>query len=597
MKKIFLFIALTAMFAVSCTESLEKYPLDKLSETTLFSSASGLSAFSNTFYTILPSASSYENAALCCLDCADNYFKNKRLDAITGNRIPAPTGAGEWTSWGTLRDINTLLADLDLCEDKTVAAQYEGLARFFRAYFYFEKVRRFGNVPWYDTPLGSDDEALYKAQDDRKLVIDNVIADLDCAIEQLSKTKAVYTITSWTALALKSRVCLFEGTFEKYHGIDQANATRLLNLCAEASSTFMKESGYSLYTTGAPDHDYFDLFTANNYGGSPTTTEVILARNYNSTYGTLHRLHACLLTSGEGATGMNRKSVASYLNKDGSRFTDKEGWETMQFAEELKDRDPRLTQSIRYPGYHRIGNEKTIAPDLNNCVSGYQPIKFLMTEDKDVHGQSDVDLILFRAGEILLNYAEAKAELGTITQDDLDITINALRKRAGIADAGKLTLDVTADPFLTDPKWGGYTHVTDPVILEIRRERMCELNQEGFRYFDLMRWKEGQALCAPLYGMYFPGPGEYDLDGNGTIDVCIYDGDKPSTTAGAVLKIDEEIFLSEGTSGMIEKFKNSDPAVWDENRDYLYPLPLQELRLAGSQLVQNPGWDDGKGTK
>ena len=111
-----------------------------------------------------------------------------------------------------------------------------------------------------------------------------------------------------------------------------------------------------------------------------------------------------------------------------------------------------------------------------------------------------------------------------------------------------------------------------------------------------MRWKEGQALCAPLYGMYFPGPGEYDLDQNGTKDVCIYSGDKPSTTAPVVLKIDEEIFLSEGESGMIEKFKNSDPATWDENRDYLYPLPLQELRLAGSQLVQNPGWDNGKGT-
>lgn len=592
MKKIFILCTL-ALLAVSCTKALDKFPLDKLSDADFFANEDGLRAYSNTFYSVLPSCSSYDNARFCCMDEADTYFRNIRLSAITGTRIPASSGTGDW-DFVDLRKFNTLLDNLGQCKDAAVAAKYEGLARFFRGYFYFEKVKRFGDVPWYDTQLNSDSEDLYKKQDDRTLVVRNILKDLDCAIAQLPKDRQAYTVTSWTALALKSRVCLFEGTFQKYHGLNTTFADSLLAECAKASLTFINDSGYSLYSTGKPEQDYFDIFAANKYQGSPVTSEVILARNYSSTYGTLHRLHAILLTSGEGATGLNRKTIASYLNRNGSRFTDKEGWETTQFVDEMKDRDPRLAQSIRYPGYHRIGNEKKVAPDLNNCVSGYQPTKFLATEDKDVHGQSDCDLILFRAAEVYLNYAEAKAELGTITNEDLDLTVNALRKRAGIADAGKVTLETTADPFLTDPKWGGYTHTTDAVILEIRRERMCELNQEGFRYFDLMRWKEGKSLIAPLYGMYFPGPGEYDLDGDKVADICIYSGDKPQTTALVVKKLDEEIFLSEGDKGMIDPFKNATTATWDETRDYLYPLPLQELRL-NKNLVQNPGWDSGRG--
>ncbi|MCQ2173794.1 MAG: RagB/SusD family nutrient uptake outer membrane protein [Bacteroidales bacterium] len=592
MKKIFILFTL-ALLAVSCTEALDKFPLDKLSDANFFSNEDGLKAYSNTFYSVFPGAGSYESATLCCLDQADSYFRNKRLDAITGNRIPASSGTGDW-DWVDLRKFNTLLDNLGQCEDKQVAAQYEGLARFFRAYFYFEKVKRYGNVPWYDTQLGSDDPALYKTQDSRDMVINNVLKDLDCAIEQLGRTREIYTVTAWTAMALKSRVCLFEGTFQKYHNSNSLRADSLLNQCAEASLRFIRESGYSLYNTGTPEQDYFDLFTAGDYMGSPTTTEVILARNYSITYKATHRLHACLLTSGEGASGMSRKAVASYLNRDGSRFTDKEGWEKTQFKDELTGRDPRLAQSIRYPGYTRIGGTAVLAPDLANCVTGYQPIKFLMTEDGDVHGQSYGDLILFRAAEVYLNYAEAKAELGTITNEDLDLTVNAIRKRAGIADAGKVTLQTPADPFLTDSKWGGYTHTTDAVILEIRRERLCELNQEGFRYYDLMRWKEGNILTAPYYGMYFPGPGEYDLTGDNQPDVCLYTDTKPTTTAPVSLKIGEEISLSEGESGMIDKFKGQVASQWDENRDYLFPLPLQELRY-NENLIQNPGWPDGRG--
>ena len=131
------------------------------------------------------------------------------------------------------------------------------------------------------------------------------------------------------------------------------------------------------------------------------------------------------------------------------------------------------------------------------------------------------------------------------------------------------------------------------VILEIRRERTIELAQEGSRrWYDLMRWKEGKCVEQPMHGMYFPGAGEYDLDGNGTLDLCLYTGSKPSTKATVIKQIGVDIKLSEGTSGYVDPIKgNSIECVFDEGRDYLYPIPSDDQSL-NKNLKQNPGWPD-----
>ena len=130
-----------------------------------------------------------------------------------------------------------------------------------------------------------------------------------------------------------------------------------------------------------------------------------------------------------------------------------------------------------------------------------------------------MDLIIFRTAEIYLNYAEAKAELGTLTQGDIDISVKKLRDRVGMPNLDMAAANLNPDPYLAS-EVTGYANVKGEnkgVILEIRRERTIELAQEGFRYYDMMRWKEGKRFEQPLLGMYFPGPGEYDLDGNGTL--------------------------------------------------------------------------------
>ena len=568
---------------VSCDDLLNKTPQATLSPDSFFTSESEMQAFSNNFYTILPSTGLYSE------NC-DNYIGTNLISEIRGGRT-IPSSGGGW-SFTDLRKFNTLIDYSSNCKDEKVRDRYVGLARFFRAYFYFEKVKRFGDVPWYDTQLGSTDEALYKARDSREYVMTKMLEDIDFAIENLPDTKSVYTITKWTALALKSRFCLFEGTYRKYHGINgyEHDWKYYLEKAAEASSEFMNKSGYTLHTEEGTAKSYLALFSSED----ALSDEVILARNYNAAYSVVHSSANYTLVGSMGRPGMTKKIVDSYLMADGSRFTDKAGYKTMQFAEETKNRDPRLSQTIRTPDYTRIGETKALAPDLSSTITGYQPIKYVTTTDKDSYEKSDIDLIIFRTAEIYLNYAEAKAELGTLTQGDIDISIKKLRDRVGMPNLNMSDANASPDPYL-ESEVTGYPNVTGDnkgVILEIRRERTIELAQEGFRYYDMMRWKEGKSFEQPLYGMYFPGPGEYDLDGDGNLDVCLYENSAPSDTKATLkYKLGGEIILSEGTKGYIDPHKGE--SVWDETRDYLYPIPTDDRSLTKGNLTQNPGWDDG----
>ena len=581
MKKLTIYI-LAVLSLTSCL-NLDKFPLDSMSPDTFFSSEEELQAFSNKFYTMLPATSLYT-------DNADTYTQNKLPDEISGLRI-VPASGGGW-SWGDLRDVNTLLEYSVNCKDEEVRVKYDALARFFRAYFYFDKVKRFGDVPWYDKQLASDDPGLYKPRDSREYVMQKMIEDIDYAIENLGSGKDLYRITKWSALALKSRFCLFEGTFRKYHGIelDGHDWRWYLEQAAAAAEQLIDESGYSLYTADGPDKSYMNLFASEN----AIQTEVILARDYNQALGVFHNSNYFSIGQTNGQPGMTRKLVASYLMEDGTRFTDKPGWETMQFAEECKDRDPRLAQSIRTPGYMRIGGSTTLLPDFSGSVTGYQQIKYVTGTDCDSHNISYNDLIIFRMGEVYLNFAEALAELGTLTQEDLDKSINRLRSRAGMPDMNKDEANANPDPYLMSPETG-YPGVEGPdmgVILEIRRERTVELAQEGFRYYDIVRWKEGQAFNRQFYGMYFPGPGEYDLDGDGTMDLYLWKDHQGSTTASVEYEISKDIFLSDGDSGYVTPHPEKQEK-WVEERDYYYPIPIDDRSLTGGVLTQNPGWDDG----
>ncbi len=594
MKKIAYFLLpVLAVFAfVSCDDMLDVFPKDRMSPETFFKNDKELQAFSMNFYGMFPG-----NALF--MEDADTYIQMGLTDELKGTRQIEPSGNG-W-SWGALRNVNTLLDYLPNCSDAAARTQYEAMGRFFRAYFYFEKVKRFGDVPWYDKPVGSaDTEALNRPRDSREFIMGKMIEDIDFAIANLPSTKSAYEVTKWTAMALKSRFLLFEGTFRKYHtefdyGSGAHDAKWYLDLCAETSAEFIASSGYGIHTAGGANKAYYALFTTQN--ATDNMDEVILARDYNNAYNVVHSANNTMQSATMGRHGMTRKLVASYLMADGTRFTDQPGWETMDFVTETQNRDPRLAQTIRTPGYTRLGEKTPCAPNFLFCLTGYHPVKYVMETAKDIYNGSDVDLIIFRAAEVLLNYAEAKAEAGTLTQADLDLSVNKLRDRVGMPHLDMAAANANPDAYLTNPEWGGYQNVTGAdkgVILEIRRERAVELAQEGFRYYDIMRWKEGKIFEKQYYGMYFPGPGEYDLNSDGVPDILLYEGEeKPSSTIPAIYKIGSEDFiLSNGTSGNVNPYKGLS-CKWNDDRDYLYPIPTDERNLTHGVLTQNPGWNDG----
>lgn len=556
---------------------LDRLPETDISPQLYFNTENDLIVYTNSFYDDLPGTDTYG---------ADNESDNIEPSAISllmsGKRtVPGSASEAGWT-WQSLRNVNFFLENYQKAAvSQEIKDKYAGLARFFRAWFYFKKVQQFGDVPWYSSSLHVNSPDLYKGRDPRALVTDSIRADLDFAIAHLGAEKNISRINKWSALALKSRVCLFEGTFRKYH--DELNlastADALLQEAQEAAAQIMQSGLYKLYSTGQPTQDYQNLFTAE----SANTDEVILAEVYDASFNKTHTGNGAYTSPTLGNPGFTKSFVNSYLMQDGSSFTNRPDADKLLFSEEVKNRDPRLAQTLRTPGYKRTGTTTVLNPDFTNALTGYQCIKYVTGTNQDGYNSNTNDLPVFRYAEVLLNYAEAKAELGSFTQSDADLSINALRARVGMAplQAGALVTDAYQRSL--------YTHSVSNLIVEVRRERRIELAMEGFRYHDIMRWKEGHLLAETFQGMYFPGKGTFDLDGNGKDDFALVDEKPASPIAGIQYYIlGNDKALSDGNSGKIIVHPTT-VKVFNENKDYLYPLPSSELTL-NTNLVQNPNW-------
>ena len=577
MKKRFV-ILMIALAAVSCNDWLVREPQDELSPDTYFTTEQECRLYTNRFYLMFPGGSVIYGEE------ADYIIPSALSAEVAGNRT-VPSTASSW-NWDNLRTVNFFIVNAGNCKDPAVRDKYLGLARFFRAYFYFEKVKRYGDVPWLDEPLDAGDEGLYRGRDDRKVVMSHVLEDIDFAISRLPAAKNVYEVTKWTALALKSRIFLFEGTFRKYHGLGDWESC--LEQASAAAGEFIQSSGYTLFSTGTTP--YLTLFNTVD----TDRTEIILTRGYSSALSLVHDVNGRYTSTTMGKPGLAKDVVNSYLMADGTRFTDQAGYATQSFAQETRERDPRLAQTIRTPGYRRIGTADKLAPNLAASTTGYQIIKYVGAPKYDAYNTSENDLPLFRTAEVYLNYAEALAELGTLSQADLDKSVNKIRKRAGMPSMMLQAANSDPDPYLMAESTGypGVEGANTGVILEIRRERTIELVAEGFRYWDLMRWKAGKRLTRPFLGMYFPGTGSYDLDGNGSIDFILYEGQAPAAASGVATMSLQEAALTGGTSGNITVHGNI-ARRFDENKDYLYPVPTDDRVLTGGVISQNPGWEDG----
>lgn len=588
-----------SVLVVSC--DLAEQPKAKAGRDMIFGSETGLLTYTNGFYEYLPDYDNAHKQNITMDNAAKNATGTYEVGAYTTNTSTS------W-SWSSIRNVNYFLKyNTSSNVSETIRNNYSGIARLFRAYLYFNKLVQYGAVPWIDIPLEPDSPELYKTQDSRDVIISKMIEDLDFAAANITEDKITPNsnrVNRWTALFFKSRVCLFEASFRKYHATGSKYGKEYLKDCkitaeelyrqaADAAQEIIEKGPYRLYT-GTPYANgrgsYRELFISDN----AVSQEVMLSLAldpvlqlgeanwyYNSsTYGP----HLC----------MTHAFAKTYLNLDGTPYNDKKGDTYKTFAEETSGRDYRLNQTIRGADYTCKDKEGVFVPTPANMtghsLTGYQFTKYVMDDISFDGGRTNYnDVPIARYAEVLLNYAEAKAELGTLTDADWEKTIGALRGRAGIT-GGLDKKPTTADPYMMSI----YTGVTDPVILEIRREREIELILEGLRLNDLKRWACGKLWeTAAWDGIYIPAlDTPLDLNGDGTNDVFVTEDSKYSGPyksiamyTGDNLKV---VKLADDTKGGY-RLNYEISRVWNDNM-YVYPIPEIVIQK-NPNLKQNPGWD------
>ena len=578
----------TIIIFVGCNDDfLERVPLDNVSDATFWNTESDLQVYNNNFYDLarnddnVPIMMAHDdgfdsnNISIWYLDeASDNivaqHNRHDRYRTLRAGIHTVPDNAQlyGYKGWNFIRSLNIGLQTYDLANvSEEIKDIYRGEARLFRAWFYADKVSKFGDITWIDTELSTESEELFSARTPRNEVMANVLEDLNFAVQNLPESWGdggnYGRLNRWAALLLKSRICLYEGTWQKYHG--GSNVEMWLTEASEAAKELIDNGPYSLYTTGDIEHDYNAFHRQLDLDGNP---EVILWRKYDPGQFTNH-----VMSYWRGYNGGATKSmVEDYLCTDGlpislsGLYAGDESIETV-----FENRDPRLRQTILHPDdreYYNFGNSADFEyPRLTGMVggekssTGYHIIKVYEVEAAyRSYNTSWTPAITLRLAEALLNYAEAVAELGTIIQSDLDITINALRDRVGMPH-----LELTNIP--DDPRYAGSG--VSPLINEIRRERRVELFMEGFRYNDLIRWKRGDLFRQKDLGILWDAAAEARYEG-ATVKTAV-DPDSGKT--------------------YIDPYGDSawETPQFDENKHYLWPIPLSEISQ-NPNLGQNPGW-------
>lgn len=561
-------IFIGCFLSIACQKGdfLDRYPLDAVTEPVFFKTPNDLKIYVNQYY---------DRSNFPIMDKGrgdagtDIYLSEARIDArFEGTRTVNSAPSLNYTS---IRSINYFFDNYRKCEaDFEKYKQYVGEAHFFRAMFYFSLLKSFGDVQWVDKVLKTDAPELYGSRTPRNIVADNIIADLDSAVLYLSgdKTNGSSRINKWIALLFQSRIALYEGSWEKYHqgtpfGVKTPSPEKYFNKASDAAAKVMNSGLYGIYSTGKSANDYNDLFGLRDYS---VNREVMFWTKMDLSLGIHSHSKLYRMETPEGY-GLTKGMADSYLCVDGKPISKSplfKGYDNL--LKEVENRDPRFRQTVFTPdspwqveGNGAVKNwqevySKLFSNSTFSSVTGYVRRKdynpYLIYHHLNFEATPSIQ---FRYAEVLLNYIEAKAELGQITQADIDNTIKKLRDRVGMPN-------LILNNIETDLDWD--FPALSPILNEIRRERKVELALEEFRWDDIARWAAADELIVKKRPK----------------------GAKASQFAFTpVLPID--------ANGFIDPFKNAMPNGYGFrlDRDYLNPLPQGELTL-NNKLIQNPGW-------
>lgn len=556
-----LVLAAAVMAFSSCNDAfLDCSPRDQITDANFWKTEAHLQSVANTFTSSLV-GKDWLNRTEAMAESAP-WAVTTAYRSIGGGNFTTETSQinSIWTTcYNNIGRCNYFLNNYNRAVDvkEEVRERYASEARFYRAFNYWLLTSYFGDVPYITSELNVEAPDVYRGRDERQIIVESITKDLEdhyrALPEYIPAASAEFgRVSQCAALALLSRIYLYNGMWEQ---------------AADAAARAMELPYYGIYSTGDKDNDYVNLF---NYTGrasrNPDNNEVILSFIYNYDLGesarTSHNLsRECWVPNDYARFVPTKSMVECYLTKDGKIWDPSS---CNSYEEVFMDRDPRMVQSILAPGtpweggasgdlsstdpsvftYPKMDNSK------DGCMtySGYYMRKCVEPSTVKYVGHDDNDIVMFRYAEVLLNYAEAKEMMGTLSQTDLDMTVNRLRDRVGMVH-----LELNNVPEGSD------------MLTEIRRERRVELFFEGHRYFDIIRWKQGELLGEDLLGVnrrwLDPDRLSINLDDFTWVDV---NGEK---------------YL------LIETGRR-----FDAEKNYLLPVPFKQMQLNPNLAPNNPGW-------
>lgn len=568
MKKIAIF-AMLAMVSLASCDLLDNKPYDTYTKDNFFSSESNLELFANYFYSEFAGYS------------GDFYFNKLNDDqAVTGMQawtfLQVPASASAWNSrYNQLRRANLLIDNAPKVEGMSDAKKnnFIGIGRLFRAWHHYQLVRNFGDCYLIDRVVDpADGDIVYGKRTDRDQVMDFVLEDLNAADTLITmKATSRVEINRYVAAAMKAEICLYEASFCKYRveadgqkAPDAARAEKFYRECCKACETIINSGNYSLTPK------YADVYKSLNLMGNK---EMILYKHY--AYPQMGHSVIDYTCGSTQVDGINKSCFASYLSKDGELMdpTDDHG-ELIDgkpsMAKQIAKRDARLAVHIddllQYKGNSVIrfeGKDAGKNAAASTSSTGYGVAKFdtdqLDREHRQEIGKGDTDAPIFWYAVILLNYAEAKAELGEFDAAVQGKTLDALRARIGNVWGFDYSFhDPMNDAGVSDLIW------------EIRRERRIELMfDNNDRYWCLIRWHQLDKLDTRMYP----------------------DQTKGAWIAGFVddlTKCDGATYPFVDADGYIDVHNGGADRIY-EPKYYLLPIPSGQIML-NPQLTQNYGW-------
>ncbi len=554
MKKIYLLLIAT-LLVVGCT--LDREPETSLADPNFWKSEKDLRGACNRLYIDLPGFSH---------DKRSDELVGPNQDGVSSGNRSVPGTSGDWTDpYKKIAVCNNIIT-----KGETVPVSEEARNRwmaeayFFRAYHYFDLVKKYGDVPLILKVFGNTtDPDIKRARDPRETVIQQCYTDLEFALKWLPKIDALKSESDWgrvsqsAALGMMVRIGLYEGTHSKYHQTTGGDYKAHLKKAIDAAETMIyTEKKHDLYT------DFQKLFYFDGEGGQNKESVFVKIYGPNGAGTITHNNSRGL----ENTAAITRSMLDNFLYSDGlprekSPLVKRP---EVRLNDVLENRDPRMSMTVYAVGEEAYkGTYKPFKTDDQAHGYGYPIKKGFMLDQWATNSKETVDKMIIRYAEVLISYAEALYEYnGNISDQKLDETINYVRQRVGF-DV-KLTNAFVQSNNLD-------------MLQEIRRERMVEFIDEGLHYDDIIRWKTAEevlpkAVLGLLYNPEDTPVKENELGGRLTDANGYYKGEK---------------LYDEGNIFVIEE---SGSRNFDPKRDYLYPIPSYEIGTSGGNIKQNPYW-------